>query len=87
MSAFSRSDYLSDMAYVKISRIAGKMVRTMMPINEAIAILKKIHDCEMSICSDTYCSECPHWVGHINVISALEAVVDYIERMVRTDGV
>ena len=65
---------------MKISRIAGKMVRAMMPINEAIAILKKIHDCEMSICSDTYCSECPHWVGHINAISALEAVVDYIER-------
>jgi hypothetical protein len=68
------------MACVRISRIAGKMVRTMMSINEAIAILKKIHDCEMSICSDTYCSECPHWVGHIEKILALETAVDYVKR-------
>jgi len=60
----------------------------MIPIDESIAILKKIHDCETTFCSDTiYCSECPHWVGHINAISALEAVVDFIERAVRTDGV
>ncbi len=61
----------------------------MMPIKEAIAILKKMCDCETTFCcGDTmiYCSECPHWVGHINGISALEAVVDYIERTVRTDG-
>ena len=58
-----------------------------MPINEAIAILKKIRDCNTCICSDTYCSECPHWVGQIMKISALETVVDFIERTVRTDGV
>ena len=80
MSASSHSDYLSDMACVKISRIAGKMVRTMMPINEAITILKKMRDCEMSICSDTYCSECPHWVGYIEKILALETAVDYVKR-------
>lgn len=52
----------------------------MMPINETIATLKKMRDCETTFCSDTiYCSECPHWVGHINGISALEAVVDYVE--------
>lgn len=58
-----------------------------MEIKEAIAILKKIRDCEMAFCSDTYCSECPHWVGQIRKISALETAVDFIERTVKTDGV
>lgn len=60
----------------------------MVPINEAITILKKIRDCNMCICSDTlYCSKCPNFVGQIMRISALETVVDFIGRTERTDGV
>lgn len=53
----------------------------MMPINEAITILKKMRDCETTFCCDTiYCSECLYWVGHIKEISALETAVDYVKR-------
>jgi len=87
VSLSSRLDYLSDMACARISRIVGKMVRTMMPINEAITILKKIRDCNMCICSDTLnCSKCQNFVGQIMRISTLETAVDFIERTERTDG-
>ena len=53
----------------------------MMPINEAITILKKMRDCETTFCCDTiYCSECPYWVGHIEKILALETAVNYVKR-------
>lgn len=52
----------------------------MMPINEAITILKKIRDCETAFCyGKVCCSECPYWVGQIRKISALETAVKYIE--------
>lgn len=59
-----------------------------MEIKEAIAILKKIRDCNMCICSNTLdCSKCPNFVGQIMRISALETAVDFIKRTERTDGV
>ena len=44
MSASSHSDYLSDMACVRISRIAGRTVRTVMSLKQAIEHAEKVAD-------------------------------------------
>ena len=53
----------------------------MMPINEALEVLKKMRDCRTSLwCNTIYCTECPHEESHIRKIAALEAAIEYIER-------
>ena len=58
----------------------------MMPIDEAVEVLKKSLACRIDIYCNTYCTECEHWDTHNRKISALETAIAYLEGIERKDG-
>ena len=52
----------------------------MMPIDEAVEVLKKLLECRTELYCRNYCSECPHDETHIRKISAIETAIAYLEK-------
>ena len=59
----------------------------MMPIDEAVEVLKKLLACRTNLYCRTYCSECQNDETHIRKLSAIETAIAYLENGIeRKDG-
>ena len=73
---------------VKLPKKSGteRTVEIMMPIKEAVEILKKMLACRMRIRCGTHCTECPNWDTHIRKVSALETAIAHLDKSEGCDG-